>query len=120
MSSTLLAASDPMDHVYQWVYQRFPLGTSDGIFTPQGTITLVSNHVIMQVLAALLLILLVPTFARVRSSGDAVRDLTPRGWATFSSPSAHTFATPSLGRCSASTPIGSSAISGRRFSTCCS
>ena len=79
----MLAASDPMDHVYQWVYQRFPLGTSDGIFTPQGTITLVSNHVIMQVLAALLLILLVPTFARVRSSGDAVRDLTPRGMGNF-------------------------------------
>ncbi len=75
----LLMASSPMDHVYQWIYQRAHIGTWDSVFTPGGTITVVSNHIIMQVIAVLLLVLVIPRCARVGKTGDAVEDLTPRG-----------------------------------------
>lgn len=79
MSLPLLGAGSPLDHVYQWIYQRYPIGTQDTPFTPGGSVTLVSNHIVMQVAAALLLLLLFPIFARVRRRGDIVEDMTPRG-----------------------------------------
>jgi F-type H+-transporting ATPase subunit a len=72
MRSFFLAAADPM-----------PVGTSDNVFTPGGTIAFVSNHIVMQVIAVLLLVMLIPRFARMRSSGDSVQDLTPRGFGNF-------------------------------------
>lgn len=83
MGHSLLASGGPMDHVYQWIYQRTHIGTSDNVFTPGGAITVVSNHIVMQIIAAFLLVLLIPRFARVRSTGDAVNDLTPRGVRNF-------------------------------------
>lgn len=83
MHLAALLASSPMDHVYQWVYQRIHVVDSDSVFTPNGEITVLSNHIIMQILAALLLILLIPTFARLRNTGDVVSDLTPRGMGNF-------------------------------------
>lgn len=92
MNQLLLASSNPMDHVYQWVYQRAHLFSSDHAigggsleikFTPNGSITVLSNHIIMQILAALLLILVIPTFVRIRNTGDSIQDLTPRGFGNF-------------------------------------
>ncbi|UCE60379.1 MAG: F0F1 ATP synthase subunit A [Phycisphaerales bacterium] len=83
MERALLAASNPMDHVYQWVYQRAQITSADTVFTPDGKITVVSNHIIMQIIAVLLLILIIPRFARLRDSGDAIYDLTPRGMGNF-------------------------------------
>ena len=83
MNFVALAAANPMDHVYQWVYQRAHLTDANNVFTPDGQITVVSNHVIMQVIAVLLLVLLIPRFARMRASGDSVKDLTPRGLGNF-------------------------------------
>ncbi len=83
LNQTLLAAASPLDHVYQWVYQRVDIGVGDSVFTPGGQITLFSNHVIMQIIAVLFLVLLIPRFARIRQSGDDVRDLTPRGFGNF-------------------------------------
>ncbi|MBI1827546.1 MAG: F0F1 ATP synthase subunit A [Planctomycetes bacterium] len=83
MNKFLLASSNPMDHVYQWVYKRADIGTSNSVFTPDGTISLISNHIAMQIIAVLLLILLIPIWARVRTSGDAVRDMTPSGFGNF-------------------------------------
>ncbi len=71
----ILAASNPLDHVYQWIY----LKSGEGMFG----FTIVSNHTIMQIIAALLLILLMPRFVRLRSTGDTVGDLTPRGFGNF-------------------------------------
>jgi len=84
----MLAAGGPLDHVYQWVYQTVHVAESDNalgpiVFTPGGEITLVSNHVIMQVIAVLLLILVIPRFVRVRHTGNTVDDLTPRGLGNF-------------------------------------
>ena len=83
MPAVVLAAGSPMDHVYQWVYQRLHVTEADSVFTPDGSITLVSNHVVMQVIAVLLLVLLIPRFARLRRGGEAVDDLTPRGIGNF-------------------------------------
>jgi len=83
MVSSILAAGGPLDHVYQWVYQKVQLADVDTLFTPDGKITLVSNHVIMQVIAVLLMILVIPRFARVPQTGDTVADLTPRGMRNF-------------------------------------
>lgn len=76
MTAALLAASDPLDHVVQHPY----IG-GDGPFYTVSTIF--SNHIAMQILAALLLILLIPRFVRLRDTGDAVGDLTPRGFRNF-------------------------------------
>ena len=73
--TALLAASSPLEHVYQWTY----LKSGEGIFG----FTFLSNHVIMQIMAALLLILLMPRFARLRDTGDTVSDLTPTGFGNF-------------------------------------
>jgi len=83
MNFAVLAAAGPMDHVYQWVYQRAHVTDMDNVFAPGGQITVVSNHIIMQIIAVLLLVLLIPRFARMRASGDSVNDLTPRGLGNF-------------------------------------
>jgi F-type H+-transporting ATPase subunit a len=71
MTATLVAAASPLDHVVQWTYVQ------------RGDITVFSNHIAMQILAALLLILLFPRFARLKQSDDLVADLTPRGFSNF-------------------------------------
>jgi len=83
MEGVLLAVTSPLDHVYQWTYQRIGIGAGDSVFTPGGQITLVSNHIVMQIIAVLLLVLLIPSFARMCRTGDTVRDLTPRGFGNF-------------------------------------
>ncbi|MGD2108329.1 MAG: F0F1 ATP synthase subunit A [Phycisphaerae bacterium] len=83
MNTALLATSNPLDHVVQWTYQKLDLGAPDTVFTPGGQVTVLSNHVIMQIIAVLVLVLLIPRFARLHSSGDAVHDLTPRGFGNF-------------------------------------
>ena len=68
MNFVALAAANPMDHVYQWVYWRVPesrITGVDNVFMPGGQITVVSNHIIMQIIAVLLLVLLIPRFARI-------------------------------------------------------
>ena len=73
--TSLLASGDPLDHVYQWTYVKSGEG-------PFG-FTILSNHVIMQFVAVVILLLLIPRFVRLRDTGDAVADLTPRGFGNF-------------------------------------
>ncbi len=75
MNPAMVAASNPMDHVYQWTYEK----VGEGAFG----FTILSNHVIMQLIAVLLLVLLIPRFVRLRDSGDVISDLTPRGFGNF-------------------------------------
>jgi F-type H+-transporting ATPase subunit a len=67
MADVLAASSNPLTHVVD-----HPWMTVNGI-------TLLSNHIIMKIVAARLLILIVPRFARRASGGDEVTRLTPRG-----------------------------------------
>jgi len=62
-----LAAADPLTHVVQ-----------HPIWEPGG-FTLMSNHIIMQIIAALVLVLLFPRFVRMRAGDDEVGRLVPRG-----------------------------------------
>ncbi|UCG15738.1 MAG: F0F1 ATP synthase subunit A [Phycisphaerales bacterium] len=71
MTGLLGAGSSPLDHVVQWEYVQ------------RGGLTLLSNQIAMQILAAVLLILLFPRLVRLASTGDTVRDLTPRGFGNF-------------------------------------
>lgn len=68
----LLASANPLEHVVQHTYVG-----------GDGTPVILSNHVVMQILAAVLLILILPRAARRRSTGDEVEDLTPRGVGNF-------------------------------------
>ncbi|MCH7701709.1 MAG: F0F1 ATP synthase subunit A [Planctomycetes bacterium] len=67
----LLASGSPLNHVVDHAYVQ------------AGGMTWLSSHIIMQILAAGLLILLLPRFARLRNTGDVVEDLTPRGAGSF-------------------------------------
>lgn len=75
----MLAAGSPLDHVFQWTYARMHVNAPNTVLTPDSTITLLSNHIAMQVLAVLVLLVFFPLFARSRKTGDPVKDMTPRG-----------------------------------------
>ncbi len=83
MNLPLLASGSPLDHVYQWVYQKMDLGVGNSVFTPDGHITVMSNHIAMQLIAVLVLVLVIPRAAKRRATGDDVSDLTPRGFGNF-------------------------------------
>ncbi len=67
MIPTLLAASNPLDHVV------------DANRMSVGGYTILSNHIIMMITAAVLLVLLLPRWVRIPAEGDDVARLTPRG-----------------------------------------
>jgi F-type H+-transporting ATPase subunit a len=67
MIATLLASSDPLEHVVDYAW-----------FT-SGKFTLLSNHIIMMLLAAIILIVLMPRLLRVPTEADDVARHTPRG-----------------------------------------
>jgi F-type H+-transporting ATPase subunit a len=78
MTIYCLASSNPLTHVIDHVWKKVPLGGGDAD-NPFTTFTLMSNHVFMMLLAAGLLMLIVPRFARVSRVGDEVEAMTPRG-----------------------------------------
>ena len=67
----VLASANPIEHVVDHAHVEI-----------KG-VTLLSNHVLMQILAAVLLILIVPAVVRLRRTGDEVSDLSPRGVGNF-------------------------------------
>lgn len=69
MTTLLLASENPLHHVVDHTW----------ITTDDGTFTILSNHIIMMMLAGVLLMLFMPMAVRTRHTGDVVRDLTPRG-----------------------------------------
>ena len=80
LSSAILASSNPLEHVVQ-----HPLVTQDAPkifpFTPNGEITILSDQIVMMILAGLLLILLGPRLVRKRRGTDEIGALVPCGWA---------------------------------------
>jgi F-type H+-transporting ATPase subunit a len=74
-------ASDPLGHVVQ-----HPLHQVDadlGILTPAHKITILSDQIIMMIVAGLLLTLVVPFLLRRRSGGDPIERMVPKGWTNF-------------------------------------
>jgi len=74
MNDLLAAAINPLTHVVQ--HPIIQIGP-DGL---RG-FTLLSNHIIMQLIAAGLLIFFLPRLVRLRAGSDEVGRLVPRGWA---------------------------------------
>ncbi|HUU83419.1 MAG TPA: F0F1 ATP synthase subunit A [Phycisphaerae bacterium] len=69
--AAILASANPIEHV------------ADHPYLQVHGVTLLSNHVLMQLLAALLLVLIIPAVVRLRRTGDDVKDLSPRGVGNF-------------------------------------
>jgi F-type H+-transporting ATPase subunit a len=69
----LASGSNPLTHVVDHAWAKVG---HDG---PLNTFTLISNHIIMMIVAAVLLVICLPRLIRVQESGDEVRRMTPRG-----------------------------------------
>lgn len=76
-----MAADNPLSHVVQ-----HPLAQIDadlGFLTPGHKITVLSDQILMMIVAGLLLTALVPVLVRRRAGSDAIGRLVPTGWANF-------------------------------------
>jgi F-type H+-transporting ATPase subunit a len=71
MTGLVLASSDPLHPVVQWYWER--------VGEPPFSFTLMSNIILMQLIALVLLIVFIPRLLRLRRSDDAVERLTPHG-----------------------------------------
>ena len=77
----MMMAENPLEHVVQ-----HPLLQTDGHLgplTPAGKITLLSDQIVMMIVAGLLLMLFLPALVRRRKGTDAVGRLIPTGFANF-------------------------------------
>ena len=72
----LLASANPIEHVAQHPY----VGGDGPWFTVS---TLFSNHIAMQILAAVLLVLIIPAAVRPRRTEDDIAGMSPRGVGNF-------------------------------------
>ncbi|HYU35428.1 MAG TPA: F0F1 ATP synthase subunit A [Thermoanaerobaculia bacterium] len=81
MMLAFLLAANPLEHVIQHPLVQRPAHL--GPLTPAGKITLLSDQIVILILAGLLLVLLVPVLVRRRKSTDAVGRLVPTGFANF-------------------------------------
>jgi len=81
MMLAFLMAANPLEHVIQHplVQKQADLG----LLTPEGKITVLSDQIVIMILAGLLLTLVVPVLVRRRRSTDAVGRLVPTGFANF-------------------------------------
>ena len=77
----ILASGSPLDHVVQ-----HPLKTVEadwGPLTPDGVITLLSDHIVMLITAGLLLVVLLPMLVRKRRGTGPIDSMVPTGFANF-------------------------------------
>ncbi|MEM7480530.1 MAG: F0F1 ATP synthase subunit A [Acidobacteriota bacterium] len=76
-----MGSGDPIDHVVQ-----HPLHTEEahlGMLTPNGVVTLLSDQIVVMILAALLLMIFLPLMVRKRKGSDEVGRLVPAGGANL-------------------------------------
>jgi F-type H+-transporting ATPase subunit a len=77
----MMAPENPLSHVIQHPLKEIPADL--GILTPKGVITVLSDQIVMMLVAGFLLTLLVPLLVRRRAGTDAVERLVPTGFANF-------------------------------------
>lgn len=77
----MMAEGNPLEHVAQ--HPLIQTAAAKGILTPQGKITLLSDQIVMMMVAGLLLMLFVPVLVRRRRAKDGVGSLVPTGFANF-------------------------------------
>lgn len=81
LTGTLLASADPLSHIVQHSLASRPANL--GILTPNGSITLLSDQIVMLIVAGAILVLFVPMAVRKRRGTDDVGRLVPTGFANF-------------------------------------
>jgi F-type H+-transporting ATPase subunit a len=76
-----MSASDPLSHVVEHTIKTVPAET--GPLTPEGHLTILSDHITMIIVAGLLLSLFFPPLFKRRKKGadDELESLVPKGWA---------------------------------------
>ncbi len=75
-----MSGTNPLEHVVQHPIKEIPLDA--GLLTPEGVVTLMSDHIAMTILAGLVLCLLLPlALRRSRKSGEGVDRLVTTGFA---------------------------------------
>ena len=77
----MMAPENPLSHVIQHPLKEIPADL--GLLTPKGVITVLSDQIVMMIVAGFLLALLVPVLVRRRAGTDAVGRLVPTGFANF-------------------------------------
>ena len=73
-----MASDNPLSHVVQHPIVEAPADL--GILTPHGRITILSDQIVMMIVAGLLLTMLVPVLVRRRAGSDAIGRLVPTEW----------------------------------------
>ncbi len=76
---TLLASGSPLDHVVQHPIKQVPVDL--GPLTPNGALTVLSDHIVMIMLGGVLLVLLLPPLVRKRRGDGPIDSLIPAGFA---------------------------------------
>jgi F-type H+-transporting ATPase subunit a len=74
-----MATENPLGHIVQHPIVQVPADL--GFLTPDRKITILSDHIVMIIVAGILLTLFVPRLVRRRAGNDAVSRLVPTGWA---------------------------------------
>jgi F-type H+-transporting ATPase subunit a len=78
-----MAAENPLSHIIQHPVAGFQKPADLGVLTPDGVVTLLSDQILMMILAGLLLVLFVPRLVRRRAGDDPIGRLVPTGWGNF-------------------------------------
>lgn len=76
-----MAAGNPLSHVVQHPIKQVPV--EPGLLTPEGRLTLLSDQIVMMILAGLLLAIFVPRWVAHRRGRDPIGALVPAGPANF-------------------------------------
>jgi F-type H+-transporting ATPase subunit a len=76
-----MAPENPLGHVIQHPLKEVPADL--GVFTPKGVVTVLSDQIVMMIVAGLLLMFVMPYLLRRRGGSDAIGRLVPRGFTNF-------------------------------------
>jgi F-type H+-transporting ATPase subunit a len=76
-----MAPENPLGHIVQHPIHQ--IEGSFGFLTPDHRITVLSDQIVMMILACLLLVLAVPALVRRRAGDDRIGRLVPTGWGNF-------------------------------------
>lgn len=80
----ILASSNPLDHVVQHTLITYEVDLpAAAVLAPEGFVTLLSDQIVMMIVATLLLVLLVPKLVRKRAGTDEIGRMVPTGFANF-------------------------------------
>jgi F-type H+-transporting ATPase subunit a len=74
-----MAGSNPLSHIIQHPIKTVPADL--GPLTPEGEITIMSDHISMILAAGLLLTIFLPPLFKRRRTGDEIEDMVPTGFA---------------------------------------